>query len=151
MIQFGHNDGSRDLAGYSANLARFVDEARAAGIKPILVTPISRRYWDEKGEIHDDTEKNAEAMKKVAADKGCLIMDLHQAAVDFYIKCGRPATETWGLAKANPALNAATRPALLEPIVLDKTHFNPEGSRAIGRVISDTLKKAVPELAQYCE
>ncbi len=151
MIQFGHNDGSRDLPGYSANLGRFVDEARAAGIKPILVTPISRRYWDEKGEIHDDTEANAAAMKKVAADKGCLLMDLHQAAVDFYIKCGQPVTETWGLAKQNPAITAATRPDLLEPVVLDKTHFNPEGSRAIGKTVSDTLKKSVPELAQYCE
>ncbi len=148
MIQFGHNDGSRDLA---ANLGRFVDEARAAGIKPILVTPISRRYWDATGQIHDDTEVNATAMKKVAADKGCLLMDLHQAAVDFYIKCGRPATETWGLAKQNPEITAATRPDLLEPVVLDKTHFNPEGSRAIGKVVSDTLKKSVPDLAQYCE
>src|SRR5258707_1206340 len=42
MIQFGHNDG-RDLELYAKNLARFIDEARAVGIKPILVTPVSRR------------------------------------------------------------------------------------------------------------
>ena len=151
MIQFGHNDGSRDLPGYTANLTRFIDEARAAGIKPILVTPISRRYWDDKGEIHDDTEANAAAMKTLAAEKGVLLMDLHQSAVDFYIKCGRPATETWGLAKQNPAIATATRPDLLEPVVLDKTHFNPEGSRSIGKTVSDTLKKSVPELAPFCE
>jgi hypothetical protein len=33
------------LPDYIANLKRFVSEARAAGITPVLVTPISRRYF----------------------------------------------------------------------------------------------------------
>src|ERR1700740_517275 len=54
LIQFGHNDlESKDhlarqttMAEYEANLRRYVEEARAAGIKPILVTPLTRRYFE---------------------------------------------------------------------------------------------------------
>ncbi len=151
MIQFGHNDGARNLPLYTSDLIRFVDEARAAGIKPILVTPISRRYWQEDGKIHSDLLANVEAMKKVAADKNVPLMDLHQRAIEFYEKVGRPATETWGLKKANPNLRTAANPDAIPKTVLDKTHFNPAGSRAIGRVVSDELKRAVPDLAPFIE
>src|SRR5215212_5235829 len=52
LIQFGHNDQpgkpgrSTDLATeFPANLARYVDEARAAGAIPILATPLTRRQF----------------------------------------------------------------------------------------------------------
>ena len=53
VIQFGHNDlvtkehldRQVALPEYIANLKRFVTEARAAGITPVLVTPITRRYF----------------------------------------------------------------------------------------------------------
>ena len=59
LIQFGHNDmESKDhlprqttMAEYEANLRRYVDEARAAGIKPLLVTPLTRRYFEADGKI----------------------------------------------------------------------------------------------------
>jgi lysophospholipase L1-like esterase len=151
MIQFGHNDGSRDLSLYSGDLARFVDEARAVGIKPILVTPISRRYWQDDGKIHSDLVPNVEVMKKVAVEKNVPLMDLHQRAIEFYEKIGRPVTETWGLKKANPSLATVPNPEILPQTVLDKTHFNPAGSQAIGKVVSDELKRVVPELAKYIE
>jgi lysophospholipase L1-like esterase len=151
MIQFGHNDGIRNLPLYSSDLARFVDEARAAGIKPILVTPISRRYWEEDGKIHSDLLQNVDAMKKVAEEKKVPLMDLHERAIEFYLKVGRPVTETWGLRKANPDLRTAPNPEVIPQTVLDKTHFNPAGSQAIGKVVSDELKRVVPELAPYIE
>ena len=50
LIQFGHNDQpgkaerTTDLATeFPANLARYVDEVRAAGAMPVLVTPLTRR------------------------------------------------------------------------------------------------------------
>jgi lysophospholipase L1-like esterase len=52
LIQFGHNDQpgkpgrSTDLASeYPANLKRYVDEVRAAGGQPVLVTPLTRRSF----------------------------------------------------------------------------------------------------------
>ena len=55
VIQFGHNDmvdpknpmpRQVPLPDYIANLKRFVTEARAAGITPVLCTPLTRRYFE---------------------------------------------------------------------------------------------------------
>ncbi len=62
LIQFGHNDMETkehlprqvSMAEYEANLRRYVTEARAAGIKPVLVTPLSRRYFEADGKMHSD-------------------------------------------------------------------------------------------------
>ena len=142
MIQFGHNDG-RDLALYAKNLARFVDEARAAGIKPILVTPVSRRYWQDDGTIKDDLLEKVAVMQKLAAEKKVPLMELHERAVDLYRQVGRKVSETWGLPKPDPKDPKTT--------LLDKTHFNAEGSRAMGKVVAAELKRAVPALAPYIE
>ena len=142
MIQFGHNDG-RNLELYATNLTRFIDEARAAGIKPILVTPVSRRYWQADGTIKDDLIEKVAVMHKLAAEKNVLLMELHERAVDLYLKVGRKVSETWGLPKPD-----ANDPNIT---MLDKTHFNAEGSAAMGKVVADELKRAVPELAQYID
>jgi lysophospholipase L1-like esterase len=142
MIQFGHNDG-RDLELYARNLTRFIDEARAAGIKPILVTPVSRRYWQDDGTIKDDLIEKVAVMHKLAAEKKVPLMELHERAVDLYLKVGRKESETWGLPKPDPA-----NPKV---IILDKTHFNPAGSQAMGKVVADELKRAVPDLAPYID
>ncbi|HTB63845.1 MAG TPA: GDSL-type esterase/lipase family protein [Opitutales bacterium] len=142
LIQFGHNDTANlDLPTYSANLARFVDEARAAGIKPILVTPVARRYWQSDGTIKDDLGPWVAAMQQVAADKKASIMQLHERAIDLYLKVGKAATDTWGLPKPDPNNPTVT--------IYDKTHFTAEASRQMGRVVADELKRVVPELGEY--
>ncbi len=61
VIQFGHNDmvdkerplpRQVPMPEYEANLRRFVEEARAAGIKPILCTPLVRRFFHDDGKVH---------------------------------------------------------------------------------------------------
>jgi len=150
LIQFGHNDeGVMTTEVYAANLGRYVDEARAAGIKPILATPISRRYWRDDGRIHSELGPYVEAMKQVAAAKQVPLMDLHARAIEFYERVGQKVTDTWSFTKPNPALARGGDPAKLPATVLDYTHFNPEGSRAVGFFVADELRKAVPELAKY--
>ncbi|AYV44996.1 lysophospholipase [Caulobacter flavus] len=83
LIQFGHNDQpgkpgrSTDLATeYPANLKRYVEEVRAAGGKPVLVTPLTRRQFQD-GKLIDDLAPWAEATRKVAAETKTPLVDLH--------------------------------------------------------------------------
>lgn len=83
LIQFGHNDQpgkpgrSTDLATeFPANLKRYVDEVRAAGGKPVLVTPLTRRQFKD-GKLVDDLGPWAQATRKVAAETGTPLVDLH--------------------------------------------------------------------------
>lgn len=83
LIQFGHNDQpgkpgrSTDLATeFPANLRRYVTETRARGATPVLVTPLTRRQF-VNGRLENDLEPWAAAMRKVAAETGTPLVDLH--------------------------------------------------------------------------
>ena len=61
IIQFGHNDAKKNDAKrhtdpgstFDANLARFVNETRAKGGIPVMVSPTHRRNFDAEGRIVD--------------------------------------------------------------------------------------------------
>lgn len=83
LVQFGHNDQpgkpgrSTGLqTEYPANLRRYVEEIRAAGATPILVTPLARRQFAD-GRLIDDLAPWAAAMRKVATDMRVPLVDLH--------------------------------------------------------------------------
>ncbi|MBS1209420.1 MAG: lipolytic protein family [Proteobacteria bacterium] len=148
LIQFGHNDvqsaahGDREtdlVTEYPANLRRFVNEARAAGIKPILVTPIARRYFQPDGKIVDDLPGHVAAMKVVAAEMNVPLIDLHEISQRYFEQLGETAAHKLGATKAGP--NGS--------IVPDKTHFNLTGSYVLGRMVAEAMARSVPELAGY--
>jgi lysophospholipase L1-like esterase len=148
LIQFGHNDeqSSEHLARetnlqteYPANLKRFVEQARAHGIVPILVTPLSRRYYGADGKIHSDLLAHSEAMKKVAAEEHTPLIDLQTDSIAYL----NTLTETQGSALGITKKDAQGK------TIPDKTHLNAEGSYVFGRIVAVDLAKAVPALAPY--
>ncbi|HEX5127975.1 MAG TPA: rhamnogalacturonan acetylesterase, partial [Rhodocyclaceae bacterium] len=148
LIQFGHNDvqgpthddRETDLqTEYPENLRNFVREARAAGIHPILVTPIARRYFQADGKIHDDLMGHVAAMKAVAAEMNVPLIDLHTLSQDYLEQIGEVKGNTLGATKLDGKGNT----------VPDKTHFNLAGSYVFGRIVAEAMARTVPELAQY--
>jgi rhamnogalacturonyl hydrolase YesR/beta-xylosidase/lysophospholipase L1-like esterase len=142
LIQFGHNDvpgkgldRETNLPAFRANMARYVDEARAAGIKPILVTPLTRRYFDVDGHIKSDLVEYAEATRQVAAEKNVPLIDLHAASIALLERLG-------------PAISSGISP-LKSDGTIDKTHLNEEGSALIGALVAGELKRMMPELAPH--
>jgi lysophospholipase L1-like esterase len=86
LIQFGHNDGpgkgpereTDPATTYRANLVRYIDEARAAGAKPVLVTSITRRVFDADGRLKTDSlAPYIEAVRAVARETNVPLMDLY--------------------------------------------------------------------------
>jgi lysophospholipase L1-like esterase len=149
VIQFGHNDlVTKDHVGsgrqvalpdYVANLKRFVTEARAAGIKPVLVTPITRRYFGSDGKIHSDLGEYSEAMRGVARDMKVPLIELQNESIAYLDKIGEPAGNKLAMTKKDN--NGKT--------IFDKTHLDWAGSFVFGRMVAVDLGKAVPELAMY--
>src|SRR5690348_5898640 len=73
FIQFGHNDESKEKtdrytppADYRANLVRFVNETRAKGANPVLMTPVMRRRYDSKGNVRDTHGEYPDLVRGVA-------------------------------------------------------------------------------------
>lgn len=147
LIQFGHNDmQSSDhlprqttMAEYEANLRRFVTEAEAQGIKPVLVTPLTRRYFGPDGKIHSDLLSHAATMSKVAAEMHVPLIDLQADSIAYLDRVGPEAGNKLAITKKDASGKT----------VADKTHLNWEGSYVFGRVVAEDLGKAVPALAQY--
>src|SRR5271163_445766 len=147
LIQFGHNDmESKDhnprqttMVEYEANLRRYVDEARAAGIKPVLVTPLTRRYFEADGKIHSDLTAHAEMMKKVATEMKVPVIDLQHDSIAYLDGIGEKAGNTLAITKKDD--DGKT--------VFDKTHLNWKGSYVFGRIVAVDMGKDVPELAKY--
>ena len=147
LIQFGHNDlESKDhlprqttMAEYEANLRRYIEEARAAGIKPILVTPITRRYFEADGKIHSDLTGHADTMKKVAAEMKVPLIDLHRDSIAYLDKVGETEGNTLAITKKD--VDGKT--------IFDKTHLDWKGSYVFGRIVAVDMGKAAPELAKY--
>ena len=148
LIQFGHNDVESKghlpretnlKTEYPANLKRYVEEARAHGITPILVTPLSRRYYEADGKIHSDLMAHAAAMKQVAKKMHVPLIDLHAESMAYL----NTLTEAQGQALGPTKKDAEGR------TVPDKTHLNYEGAYIFGRIVALDMAKAVPALAQY--
>jgi lysophospholipase L1-like esterase len=147
LIQFGHNDlESKDhlprqttMAEYEANLRRYIEEARAANIKPILVTPLTRRFFEADNKIHSDLTAHSDTMKKVAAEMKVPLIDLQRDSIAYLDKIGEMEGNTLAITKKDD--DGKT--------IFDKTHLDWKGSYAFGRIVAVDMGKAVPELAKY--
>lgn len=156
LIQFGHNDqpghGERETdpqTTYKQYMTQYVDEARATGIKPVLVTSLSRRQWGSDGKIHSTLQPWADAVKQIAAEKKVPLIDLHARSIELYEKLGqKKILEFSPLKNADPTSKNSDTTATTAQAV-DGTHLNEKGSEVVGPMVAEELKKAVPELASH--
>jgi lysophospholipase L1-like esterase len=147
LIQFGHNDMETKehldrqvpMEQYESNLRRFVEEARTAGVKPVLVTPLTRRYFEADGKVHSDLLAHAATMKRVAVEMKVPLIDLQTDSIAYLDGIGEAKGAALGITKKDA--DGRTIP--------DKTHLNWAGSYAFGRIVAVDLGKAVPALSQY--
>lgn len=134
FIQFGHNDQKDPSlapeSGFSEYLRRYIDEARAAGMKPVLVTPVARRTFKD-GKASTTLTPFADAIKAVAKEKGVPVIDLHKLAFDLYDKLGDDGTADLTASKT------------------DRTHFSRKGALAVAELVAKALPDAVPELRPH--
>jgi pectinesterase len=142
LIQFGHNDQpgkgpereTDPKTTYRQYMTQYVEEARAAGIKPVLVTSLSRRRWGPDGKIHSTLTPYVDVVKEIAAEKHVPLIDLHARSIELYEKLGKEGCD---------ALSPRTEKGI------DNTHLNAKGSQVIGQLVAAELKKAVPALAPW--
>ncbi|MFN7726735.1 MAG: GDSL-type esterase/lipase family protein [Rubrivivax sp.] len=100
LIQFGHNDQpgkpgrSTDLATeFPANLQRYVEETRAAGGTPVLVTPLTRRSFRD-GQLQHDLAAWAEAVRGVARRLDVPLLDLNASSAALVQSLGQAGADT---------------------------------------------------------
>ena len=144
LIQFGHNDQpgkgpERETDAeteFRANMKRYVEEVRAAGGKPVLITSLTRRNFNPDGKIRRSLDAYVKVTKEVAAETKTRLIDLHDRSVALCEALG-------------PQKCAAFDPPPQKDGRPDVTHLNAEGSRAFGALVAEDLTRFAPELAPH--
>lgn len=141
LIQFGHNDEpgkgpereTDPRTTYRANMTRYVDDVRAAGATPILVTSLIRRLYKDDGTIRTTQTPYVEVVRALAAERKVPLVDLHAISLADAENAG---DDVW--ADLSPRDDTGQ---------VDRTHLNVKGSEVVGRMVVEALRKVVPELA----
>ncbi|WP_262056362.1 rhamnogalacturonan acetylesterase [Streptomyces sp. STR69] len=84
LVQLAHNDKTTDEATYRANLETLVTGIRDMGGRPVLVTPIVRRWFNADGTLNNNTALLVNGLgvdlpgviRSVAAAEGVTLIDL---------------------------------------------------------------------------
>lgn len=142
FMEFGHNDQKQKGPGkgayysYMTSLKTFIDEARARGAHPVLVTPTQRRSFGNDGKIMDTHEDYPEAMRWLAEKENVPLIDLNEMTRTLYEAMGVEESK-----KAFVHYPAGTYPGQKEELA-DNTHFNPYGAYQIAKCVIEGMKKA---------
>jgi lysophospholipase L1-like esterase len=149
FIEFAHNDqkpGSSHVDAfttYKAELKYFIAEARKKGGKPVLVTSMHRRRFDENGKIINTLENYPEAMRQTAVEENVPLIDLNAMSKQFYEAMGPENSK-----KAFVYYPANTYPGQVNALA-DDTHFNPYGAYELAKCIVEGIRKNNMDLAKY--
>ena len=147
IIQFGHNDEINTKASYTTesdfrnNLTRFATEAKSKDVKPVLITPVTRRKFDTSGKVVDTHIVYAQIVRDVAAKNNIPLIDLDSISMKYLQKLG-PEQSKLLFNRLLPGENP-NYPQGKE----DDTHFSELGARKIAELVLAQIRIVQPDLA----
>lgn len=151
FIEFGHNDQKKEdpqrfadaNTDYRTNLIEFVREVRGKKAFPVLLTPIVRRRFNEKGEFYDTHGKYPDAVRRVAAEFKVPLIDMHRQSEILLVRLGaEPSKKLFLFLKENEHPNYPKGSD-------DNTHFSAVGAEAMARLAAQGISDAKIGLARY--
>jgi lysophospholipase L1-like esterase len=142
LIQFGHNDAAKDkperyvdIPGYKDFLRMYVNETRAKGALPILITPVTRNYPWKDGKLGSAHGEYPQAVKDVAKELNTPIIDLTSLSAIFFTTKGNEFVSQHYFMNLDSAKYEAYPKGQK-----DNTHFQPEGAKAVAQLVYNELK-----------
>ncbi|MVT08607.1 glycosyl hydrolase family 28 protein [Chitinophaga tropicalis] len=153
IIQFGHNDQKKEdptryadpEGAYKDNLTRFIKEARSKGANPILVTPVMRRKFDDKGAFTDQHGLYPGVVRQLAAAQKVPLIDLHKSSEALIVQHGVQGSEK--LFRTTPAGHYKTLPNG----ITDNTHFSEYGATLVAGLVAKEIRDKHIELEKYLQ
>ena len=138
FIQFGHNDEAFDLIDeYEQYLRLLVDEVQSMGAYPVLLTPVTRNFWDNSDpSVLIDTHGNfPDVMRTIASEESAPLLDMTEETTTFFNSIGE-STVTYDY-----FLNLLPGQYPNFPDgVTDHSHFQVEGAYQIARLVVEDIQ-----------
>lgn len=148
FIQFGHNDEVETKKTYTTpeefrnNLIRYVTDTRAQKAKPVLLTPVARRKFDEAGNIVGTHDQYAQIVREVAKEQKVPLIDMD--------KKSQAMLQQMGVEKSAMLFNwlkPGEHPNYPKGVE-DNTHFNELGARKMAELVLAEIKALDLDLAE---
>ena len=142
FIQFGHNDSKQsDTVRYAApwgayqdNLRLFVRTAKEKGARPVLLTPVARR-WFKNGKLDRNCHTDyPAAMKQVALQEDVPLLDITTSTLDWLEGLGDEGSKPYFMISTGKN---------------DNTHTVACGARKVALLICDAIREQLPEIGQH--
>jgi len=162
LVEFGHNDQpgkpgrSTDLkTEFPANLGRYIDDVRAAGGTPVLVTPLTRRSF-EGHRVVNDLQPWADADRAVAMARQIPLIDLLAAGAAAVQAMGPAEADTLAVEPPPPVQAEPSDRNQLEAVTnrksaFDHTHVGPKGADFFAALMVRLLRDGLPALSPYLQ
>ena len=148
LIQFGHNDEKDDerhtdpSTTFPEQLWQYCEFALSRGALPVLMTPVSRRFFVGDGNLLYTHGEYPLAVRRLAAEKNVPLCDLKRDSRELFLELGPERT-----AELFVRLAPGENPDFPEGHD-DKTHFNATGAAVIAGLVARELKN-IPECTPY--
>ncbi|MCB0529481.1 MAG: GDSL family lipase [Saprospiraceae bacterium] len=151
FLQFGHNDSkvSDSLryaparTDYRDNLIRFIGEIRAKGGQPVLLTPVVRRKFDDKGQYVDQHGDYPAVVREVAAAQKVPLIDLWAKSKQLLERLGPDDSKRM-------FLNLPPATFLNYPDGKnDNTHFTPYGAALVAALVAEGVRESDMKLRDF--
>ncbi|MEN9611862.1 MAG: hypothetical protein RLZZ628_2676 [Bacteroidota bacterium] len=141
VLQFGHNDAKKEdtmrfaaaQTDYRQNLTRYIEEIRAKGANPILMTPVMRRKFDEAGKIVDQHGDYPIVVRDLAQKLIVPLVDMHEKS--------RKLIENQGVEGSKISFmhySGGFFPKFPKGIE-DNTHFSNYGATLMAKLVCESL------------
>lgn len=140
LIQFGHNDEPGKGADretdpsttFTANLTKYITDARAIGATPVLVTSLTRRTFDGD-RIRPNLDPYVAATRNAAAANLTPVIDLHASSIALAERLGDAAWQAMSPKTADGGV--------------DRTHLVAKSSVLVAELVANELRTRVAALA----
>jgi len=150
FIQFGHNDAKKEdpnryapaRPDYKENLRKFIRESREKQAIPILLTPVIRHDFNEKGEFIATHYDYPAAMKEVATEENAPLIDVFEKSKELVGGLGE--------VKSRPLYLAGVQDGQFRNWnkKKDHTHFTRTGAFQMAQIVVDGIKELKLPLAK---
>ncbi|HET7179113.1 MAG TPA: rhamnogalacturonan acetylesterase [Chryseosolibacter sp.] len=136
FIQFGHNDEVKSKTDrytnpqdFKKNLVRFITETRSKKAIPVLLTPVTRRQFDDAGKVRETHPEYSPLVAEVAKETNVAFIDLDQESRSLLQQFG-PEDSRYLFMQLKPGEHPNYPDGRN-----DNTHFSQFGARKIAQLV----------------
>ena len=149
VIQFGINDNNYSTEDFfRSNMKKMVDDVRAKGANPIIMSPIRRCYYDSPTQIHNSYRGYPALSKTLAEEYNVPFIDMSEMVANYMISVGESYAQQFVFNYATSAEYSN-----LKGDQSDQVHLQMNGANAFGRIITEQMRAhsdtVVKKLGEY--